>query len=67
MALVFVPGLPTIELNPELVLALFLPPLLQAGAYRTDWPAFQSNLRPFLLLAVGAVFFSAGAIADVAK
>ena len=62
MALAFVPGLPTIELNPELALALFLPPLLQASAYRTDWPAFKSNLRPILLLAVGAVFFSAGAI-----
>lgn len=67
MALAFVPGLPTIELNPELALALFLPPLLQASAYRTDWPAFKSNLRPILLLAVGAVFFSAGAIAVVAK
>ena len=67
MALAFVPGLPTIALNPELALALFLPPLLQASAYRTDWPAFKSNLRPILLLAVGAVFFSAGAIAVVAK
>ena len=67
MALAFVPGLPTIELNPELALALFLPPLLQASAYRTDWPAFKSNLRPILLLAIGAVFFSAGAVAVVAK
>ncbi|MBC7445939.1 MAG: Na+/H+ antiporter [Polaromonas sp.] len=67
MALAFVPGLPVIELNPELALALFLPPLLQASAYRTDWPAFKSNLRPILLLAIGAVFFSAGLVAVVAK
>ncbi len=67
MALAFVPGLPAIELNPALALTLFLPPLLQASAYRTDWAGFRSNLRPILLLAVGAVFFSAAAVALVAR
>jgi len=67
MGLALVPGLPPVELEPELALALFLPPLLQASAYRTDWPAFRSNLRPILLLAVGAVFFTALAVAVVAK
>lgn len=67
MALAFVPGIGVVELEPELALALFLPPLLQASAYRTDWPAFQFNLRSILLLAVGAVFFTAAAVALVAK
>jgi CPA1 family monovalent cation:H+ antiporter len=67
IALAFVPGIGTVELDPELVLALFLPPLLQASAYRTDWPAFRFNLRPILSLAVGAVFFTAAAVAIVAK
>ncbi len=67
MALAFVPGLPQVELSPELALVLFLPPLLQLSAYHTDWPAFRSNLRPILLLAVGAVFFTATAVAAVAK
>lgn len=67
IALAFVPGVGTVELDPELVLALFLPPLLQASAYRTDWPAFRSNLRPILSLALGAVFFTAAAVAIVAK
>jgi Na+/H+ antiporter len=67
IALAFVPGVSAIELDPELALALFLPPLLQASAYRTDWPAFRSNLRPILLLAVGAVFFTAAAVAVVAR
>ena len=67
MGLAFIPGLPTIELDPELALALFLPPLLQISAYRTDWPAFRTQLRPILLLAVGAVFFTAIAVAVVAK
>jgi Na+/H+ antiporter len=67
IALAFVPGIGTVDLEPELVLALFLPPLLQASAYRTDWPAFRSNLRPILSLALGAVFFTAAAVAVVAK
>ena len=67
IALAFVPGIGTVELDPELALALFLPPLLQASAYRTDWPAFRFNLRPILSLALGAVFFTAGAVAIVAK
>ena len=67
IALAFVPGIGTVELDPELALALFLPPLLQASAYRTDWPAFRSSLRPILLLAVGAVFFTAIAVAGVTR
>ena len=67
MALALVPGLPTIEFDPQLALVLFLPPLLQASAYRTDWPAFRSNLRPILLLAVGAVLFTAAVVAATAK
>jgi len=67
MAVAFVPGLPPLVLDPELVLALFLPPLLQVSAYRTDWPAFRNHLRPILLLAIGAVFFTAGLVAVAAK
>ena len=67
MALAVVPGLPTVELDPQLALALFLPPLLQASAYRTDWPSFRSNLRPILALALGAVLFTALAVAATAK
>ncbi len=67
MALALTPGLPTVELDPQLALVLFLPPLLQASAYRTDWPAFQFNLRPILLLALGAVRFTALAVAATAK
>lgn len=67
MALAFVPGLPQVELEPELALALFLPPLLQLSAYHTDFPAFRSNLRAILLLAVGAVLFTAVAVAATAK
>lgn len=66
-AIAFIPGLPDMALNPELALAFFLPPLLQASAFRTDWPAFRRNLRPILLLAVGCVAFTAFFIGWVAR
>lgn len=59
MGLAFIPGLPSVTLDPTLALAFFLPPLLQASAYRTDWSAFRRDLHPILLLAVGAVLFTA--------
>lgn len=57
-ALAFVPGLPAIQLDPELVLVLFLPPLLMDGAYFTAVAAFRRHLGGILLLAVGAVLFT---------
>jgi len=65
--LAFIPGVPRIELDPEIALAFFLPPLLSASAYRTDWRAFRANLRPILLLAVGCVFFTTLVVAVVAR
>jgi Na+/H+ antiporter len=67
MVLAFVPGLPAVELEPELALALFLPPLLQASALRTDWPAFRESLPLILLLALGAVLVTAAAVAAAVK
>ena len=65
MGVALVPGVPAIDLDPHLALALFLPPLLQASAYRTDWKAFRLALRPILLLALGAVLFTTASIAVV--
>ncbi|WP_170985101.1 Na+/H+ antiporter [Roseomonas sp. AR75] len=67
IALAFVPDLPHVTLDPELALAFFVPPLLQASAWRTDWRAFRSALRPILLLAVGAVLFTAACVALTIK
>ncbi len=66
MMLAFVPGLRPIPLEPELALALFLPPLLQASALRTDWNLFRSNIVFIILMAVGAVLFTAAVVALVA-
>ena len=58
MILAVTPGVPAFELDPALVMTLFLPPLIQYGAYFTVWRDFRANLRPILLLAVGAVAFT---------
>src|SRR3954470_19410798 len=59
LALSFVPGLPQIRLEPELVLIGILPPLLYVAALQTSIPAFKRALRPILLLAVGLVVLTA--------
>jgi Na+/H+ antiporter len=66
LGLGLVPGLPRVQLDPDLVFELFLPPLLFAAAFFTPWPEFKTNLRPILLLAVGLVLATATAVAYVA-
>lgn len=66
LVLGFVPGLPHVELNPELVFVLFLPPILTSAAWYTSWRDFRFNLRPILLLAIGLVLVTTSAIAVVA-
>jgi CPA1 family monovalent cation:H+ antiporter len=58
IALALTPGAPDIVLDPDLVIVLFLPPLLMSGAYFTVWREFRDNLSGILLLAVGAVVFT---------
>lgn len=62
----FVPGLPNIELEPDLVFLLFLPPILQLAAYQTQIRDFKANLRSIGLLAIGLVLFSMTVVAVVA-
>ena len=59
LALGFIPGVPRIELRPELVLSLLLPPLLYSSGVGMSWRGFKENLRPILSLAVGCVIFTA--------
>ncbi len=63
IALAFVPGVPSLELPPELVLLVVLPPLIYSASVAMSWREFKSNLRPIILLAVGCVIFSAFAVA----
>ena len=53
-----IPGLPLIQIKPELVFLVFLPPLLYGAAWFTSWHEFKANLRPIFQLAVGLVLFT---------
>ena len=66
LALSFIPRLPEVKLNPNIVFYFFLPPLLYPAALFTSWRDFRRNLRPILLLAIGLVLFTMVAIAYVA-
>lgn len=64
-ALAFIPGLPTIAIDPALVLVIFLPPLLQDGAWNIALPRLRRHKFGIASLAVGAVFFTTVVIAVV--
>ena len=63
VVIALIPGLPTVELAPELVLLLILPPVIYNSAFLMSWREFQFNLRPITLLAVGGVVFTTLAVA----
>jgi CPA1 family monovalent cation:H+ antiporter len=58
LAISFIPHVPRIPLNPDLVFLVFLPPLLYASAWQTNWREFQANLLSISMLAVGLVGFT---------
>jgi monovalent cation/hydrogen antiporter len=63
IALAFVPGMPALELPPELVLLLVLPPLIYSASVAMSWREFRFNLRVIFMLAVGCVIFTAFMVA----
>ncbi len=65
IAISFIPGVPTVTLDPDLVLLLLLPPLLYSSGVGMSWPGFKSELTSILMLAVGCVLFTATAVAAV--
>lgn len=66
LAVSLIPGLPQVELRPDYVFLIVLPPLLYAQAWFTSWKDFCDNLRPITLLAIGLVLFTTTAVAFVA-
>jgi CPA1 family monovalent cation:H+ antiporter len=66
LSLSFVPILPVIRLDPNLVLFFFLPPLLYPAALFTSWRDFRRNLRSILFLAIGLVLMTTTVVAWVA-
>jgi CPA1 family monovalent cation:H+ antiporter len=58
LLLSFVPGIPRINLNPDVVFFVILPPLLYSAAWLTSWREFSYHLVSILLLAFGLVTFT---------
>jgi CPA1 family monovalent cation:H+ antiporter len=66
LALGFVPGLPHLQLPPDLILVGILPPLLYSSAFFTGLRDLRANIRPISLLAIGLVLATTGGVAVVA-
>jgi Na+/H+ antiporter len=62
----FVPGVPDVALDPDVVLVIVLPPLLYAAAFFSSLRDLRANLRPISLLAVGLVVTTTVGVAAVA-
>ncbi len=65
LVLAVTPGLPQVELAPELVLLLVVPPLVYWAGVSMSWREFRYNIRSISLLAVGGVTFTTAAVAAV--
>jgi monovalent cation/hydrogen antiporter len=60
------PRLPTVQLEPDIVFVVFLPPLLFSDAVNSSWREFRENWRPISLLSIGLVFTTTAAVLLVA-
>jgi CPA1 family monovalent cation:H+ antiporter len=66
LALGFLPGVPSLQLPPDLVLIAVLPPLLYSTAFFTSLRELRENIRPIGMLAIGLVLVTMTAVAVVA-
>jgi CPA1 family monovalent cation:H+ antiporter len=66
LAIAFVPGMPELELPPDLVLVAVLPPLLYSATFFTSLHELKVNMRPIGLLSVGLVILTMVVVAAVA-
>ncbi|WP_183556788.1 Na+/H+ antiporter [Mucilaginibacter sp. SP1R1] len=66
IAVGFIPALPNIELNPEIVFLIFLPPLLYDAAFNISYQTFKTNINTIGTLAISLVFITTGGIAIAA-
>ena len=65
-ALGFLPGLPRIDIAPDIIFLLFLPPLIYASAFFSSLRDIRANARPIALLAIGLVLATMVVVAAAA-
>jgi monovalent cation/hydrogen antiporter len=63
LVLGFVPGIPHVALQPQIVLVALLPPLLYSGAFFTSLRDLRTNVRPLSLLAIALVLVTTVSVA----
>jgi Na+/H+ antiporter len=66
LAIGVIPGMPSIELDPELIFFGVLPPLLYGAAFFTSLRDLRANVQPIGLLAIGLVVMTTVGVAIVA-
>jgi Na+/H+ antiporter len=66
LAIGFIPGIPALKLDPELIFLIFLPPLLYEAAWYTSWKEFKKWKISIALLAFGLVFLTSFVVAYAA-
>lgn len=67
LVLSLLPRMPHIELNPNVVFLLFLPPLLFSASAQTSWRDFRYNLVSISMLALGLVSFTVYGVAIASR
>lgn len=67
LVLSFIPRIPNVRIEPDLIFLLVLPPLLYSAAWMTPWRDFHYNLVSILLLAFGLVGFTVVGVAYAAQ
>jgi Na+/H+ antiporter len=59
----FIPGMPVLHLNPDLIFLIFLPPLLYDAAWNNSWKDLWKWKRPILFFAFGLVLCTSTVVA----
>lgn len=66
IAIGFIPSIPVVEINPEVIFLIFLPPLLYDAAFNISFEEFKTHRNTISALAISLVFITASGIAVVA-
>jgi CPA1 family monovalent cation:H+ antiporter len=66
LVLGLIPGIPHVQLNPDLVLLVFLPPLLYSSAFFADLRSLRADARVIVINAVGLTLATAAVVGVVA-
>lgn len=66
MAIGFMPAMPEVRIAPEIIMLIFLPPLLYDAAFNISFKEFKTHINTISTLAVGLVFITTAAIAVAA-